>query len=87
MANDSLNTLIKRLAIAAVEQKQLSTFIVGSVVAASPLKIKINQKLFIDKEFFAMTQTAKDAKLKKGDKVALIRAYGGQSYLLIDKVV
>ena len=34
-----------------------------------------------------MTQTAKDAKLKKGDKVALIRAYGGQSYLLIDKVV
>ena len=84
MANDSLNTLIKRLAVAAVEQKQLSTFIVGSVVAASPLKIKINQ---IDKEFFTMTQTAKDAKLKKGDKVALIRAYGGQSYLLIDKVV
>ena len=40
MANDSLNTLIKRLAIAAVEQKQLSTFIVGSVVAASPLKIR-----------------------------------------------
>lgn len=87
MANDSLSTLIKRLAVAAVEQKQLSTFIVGNVVSTNPLKIKINQKLFIDKEFFTMTQTAKTAALKKGDKVALIRAYGGQSYLLIDKVV
>lgn len=87
MANDSLNTLIKRLAIAALEQKQLSTFLIGSVTSVSPLKIKVNQKIFIDEDFFSMTQTVKKAGLKKGDKVALVRAYGGQAYLVIDKVV
>ena len=60
--------------------------IVRKIKADSP-KIKVNQKLILTDEFLYFTETASKSKLKKGDKVVMIRADGGQKYLVVDRMV
>ncbi|WP_099469453.1 DUF2577 domain-containing protein [Konateibacter massiliensis] len=54
MAN--LNEQIKRVALEAVNQSEPSTFVFGTVVSASPLKIQVEQKMLLTKEFLVLTQ-------------------------------
>ncbi len=86
MANN-INQLIKKIAMDAYRAGKPCDIITGIVVEAKPLRIKISAKAILDEDFLAITQTASEAGLEKGDKAALIRAGGGQKYLVIDKVV
>ena len=62
-------------------------FVIGTVLKADSSKIKVNQKLILTDEFLYCTETASKSKLKKGDKVVMIRADGGQKYLVVDRMV
>lgn len=54
MAN--LNEQIKKVAMDAVYQSEPSTFVFGTVISASPLKIQIDQKMLLTKEFLVLTK-------------------------------
>ena len=57
----------------------------GVVTAVNPLKIKIEQKLTLSD--VQIITTEKSNNLTLNDKVVLLRNNGGQSYVVIDKVV
>jgi hypothetical protein len=133
MAN--LIEIIKKASMDAVMASRPVGVVYGVVVSASPLRIQIDQKITVDKDFLILTQnvtdyeiemtlahfTERDAdlitthahpstgtssfdsshkheiqgkkkitvhnKLKTGDKVLMLSQQGGQSYVVIDKVV
>lgn len=87
MANSNLAQLIKKLALDAVQASKPCDIVTGVVAGAAPLKIKISEKVTLDRDFFILTQRGKEAELKKGDEIVLLRADGGQKYLILDKVV
>lgn len=87
MAYDNLNQLIKKLAMDAVRASKPCDIIIGTVEQGNPMKIKLSEKVTLDSDYFYVTKTAKECNLEKGNKVALIRANGGQKYLVVDKVV
>lgn len=87
MANDNLIQLIKRIALDAVKSSKPCDIITGIVEKSDPLEIKISEKVTLDRDFFYMTKTTMECGLKKGDKVAIMRANGGQKYFVLDKVV
>lgn len=86
MANN-INQLIKKIAMDAYHAGKPCDIITGIVAEAKPFRIKISDKAILDDDFLIITKTASEAGLEKGDKAALIRASGGQKYLVIDKVV
>lgn len=82
---DRMVELIKRVALGAVEQSKPTDVLFGSIVSQNPLKIKIDQKQIIDKQFLIITSICE--RLKQGDSVVLIRMQGGQKFVVIEKVV
>ena len=82
---NNLVVLIKQLAREEREESKPCSFFIGEVVSTSPMKIKLSQKLIIDKKFMYVCENAKS--VAKGDKVAVLRAQGGQKFLILDKVV
>lgn len=87
MANSNLPQLIKKLALDAVQASKPCDIVTGVVADTDPLKIKISDKVTLDRDFFILTQRTREAELKKGDEIVLLRADGGQKYLILDKVV
>lgn len=76
----------------------------GTVESVAPLKVRVDQKLVLEKDHLKLTRAVMDHEVdmtvdnvrKKylihngllvGDKVTMIRAHGGQQYLIIDKEV
>lgn len=86
MANN-INQLIKKIAMDAYRAGKPCDIIMGIVTESKPLRIKISDKAILDDDFLVITRTASETGMTKGDKVALIRACGGQKYFVIDKVV
>ncbi len=91
MAQSNLLQVIKKICKEEREASTPCTFMVGtvtSITGSSKIKeIQINQKITIDSEFYYITATANSKTYSTGDKVAMIMAQGGQSFLVIDKVV
>lgn len=79
--------LIKRVAIAAVNSQKLADIVYGTVVSTSPLKVQIDQKLILEEVHLKLTSVVKDYGLIQGDKITMIRAHGGQQYVIMDKEV
>ena len=79
--------LMKKIAIDAVNSQKPTDIVYGTVVSTSPLKVQIDQKLILEEVHLKLTQVVKDYGLIQGDKVTMIRASGGQQYLIIDKEV
>lgn len=91
IATTSLIQLIKKIS---KEERQASIsadMMLATVTSVKPLKVKISSKVTLDSDFFYITDTLankiSDDKVKKGDKVVLIRSDGGQRFLVIDKAV
>lgn len=65
--------------------------LLGTVSSIEPLNIRISSKVTLDSGFLYITETISnkiiEKKVKKGDKVVLVKSDDGQKYLLIDKVV
>lgn len=81
----NITSLIKQIARDDRIASKPADIIIGTVVKSSPLSIKVSGKATLTSTFLWMCESGPS--LSKGDKVALIRAQGGQRYLVIDKVV
>lgn len=79
-----INTL-KQIA-ANERQASLPTAICfGKVIALSPFRVQIDQKLVLTKEFFIVKSGVSASSFKVGDVLILFRNEGGQKYLIFDK--
>lgn len=91
MANNSLLQLIKQASRDERNASGTADILLGTVSSIKPLNIRISSKVTLDSDFLYITETIsdklKDDKVKKGDKVVLVKSDDGQKYLLIDKVV
>ncbi len=80
--------IIKKVAVEAVEASNPVAVLFGSVVSTSPLKINVEQRLVVTKEFIRLTNSVTgENELKANDNVVLLRTQGGQQYIVIDKLV
>ncbi len=86
MNNPNFVQLIRKIADEVIEYKKPSEYYIAIVTSLNPMKIKIGRKLVIEEDFITMTETASSKKLQKGNKVAVIRKWGGQHYLIVDRV-
>lgn len=70
------------------DNSQDVTFYYGQVIEIHPLQIQVDQRFILDEDFLVLTSTvAVKNSLNNGDKVVLLRAQGGQQYIVLDKVV
>lgn len=61
------------------------TICFGKVIALSPFRVQIDQKLVLTKEFFIVKNGVNASSFKVGDVLILFRNEGGQKYLIFDK--
>lgn len=61
------------------------TICFGKVIALSPFRVQIDQKLVLTKEFFIVKSGVSTSSFKVGDVLILFRNEGGQKYLIFDK--
>lgn len=76
---------IKRAAMDAVENGQPCDWRTGIVTSSNPLKVQITPQFVLPSSVITVPLRLKED-LNKGDKVALLRQKGGQSYLILDKI-
>lgn len=90
--------LIKKAAMDAVKASGPVAVLTGDVISASPLKIKIEQRLTLEKEHLILSSLVRDIEietdttpiklklgLKQGEKVILLQMQGGQRFLVLDR--
>ena len=91
MANNSLLQIIKQASRDERKADGTADILLGTVASTTPLNIRLSSKVTLDSDFLYITETISDKlkndKVKKGDKVVLVKSDDGQKYLLIDKVV
>lgn len=94
--------IVKRAAIDAIENAQMCDLRYGTVVDVSPLKVQITNQFTIPQSLLIVPEHLTDHEvtvtldwertmvvhnaLKIGDKVALLRKQGGQSYFILDRI-
>lgn len=91
--------LIKKAAVDAVNASYPVAILTGDVISTFPLKIKIEQRLILEKEHLILSSLVSDITvetenapiklklgLKQGEKVILVRVQGGQQFLVLDRV-
>lgn len=61
------------------------TICFGKVIALSPFRVQIDQKLVLTKEFFIVKSGVSASSFKVGDVLILFRNDGGQKHLVFDK--
>ena len=61
------------------------TICFGKVIALSPFRVQIDQKLVLTKEFFIVKSGVSASSFKVGDVLILFRNEGGRKYLIFDK--
>ena len=61
------------------------TICFGKVIALSPFRVQIDQKLVLTREFFIVKSGVSASSFKVGDVLILFRNDGGQKYLIFDK--
>ena len=116
-----LVSLIKQIAMEAVDNSKIPDLRFGTVISESPLKVQVTNQFIIPSSMLIVPQHLTDYeveittsgygwetkdnlghthgidinklkmkihnKLKSGDKVALLRKQGGQSYFILDRLV
>lgn len=93
MHEERLLEIIKKAAVEAVEAAKPVSVVFGRVTAASPLTVRVDQKLTLSGDMLAVCAGIEPLPghvregLKAGDRVLLLRMQGGQKYVVLDKVV
>lgn len=113
-----LVSVIKQVAMDAVDNSKMPDLRFGTVISDSPLKVRVTNQFIIPESMLIIPQHLTDYevkvtiessydwktvdnskiiineqkmkvhnKLKTGDKVALMRKQGGQSYFILDRLV
>lgn len=79
---------IKEIVMNYINYANLSDVVFGTVVASSPIKVKLDtsSNLQIGEPFVIVTDKFKKEPLDVGSKIVLIKAKGGQKFVIIDKL-
>lgn len=83
-----MSNLMESMRQIAANERQaalLMTICFGKVIALSPFRVQIDQKLVLTKEFFIVKSGVSASSFKVGDVLILFRNEGGQKYLIFDK--
>ncbi|MDI9469039.1 MAG: DUF2577 domain-containing protein [Bacillota bacterium] len=78
-----LAQLIKKIALDAVEASAPANVLFGTVTATSPLTVRISARLIIRRPAL---KSLEGLELQTGDSVAVLRAAGGQVWLVLGRI-
>lgn len=86
MAN-SIVSEIQKIVKSCVESLKVCNIAYGTVQGTNPLEVELEQTMLdLPEECLVLTDTVTgDNALEKGDKVIMIRATGGQQYVILSK--
>jgi hypothetical protein len=97
--SSGLLEIVKQATLNVIENEKMCDLRFGEVVSISPLKIKLTPQLTLPSSVLIIPQhltkykvllngssVTIDNSLKLGDKVAIIRKQGGQSYFVLDRI-
>lgn len=77
---------IKQAAVEAVNAQNPVQICFGTVTKTDPLTVAVDQKISLTEEFLILTKTVTEDALAADDEVILLRAQGGQKYVVIDRI-
>lgn len=79
---------IKEIVSNYINYANLSDVVFGTVVASNPIKVKLDtsSNLQIGEPFIIITDKFKKEPLEVGAKIVLIKAKGGQKFVILDKL-
>lgn len=79
---------IKQVVINYLNYAKLADVLFGNVINMNPVTVKLDtsSNLYISEPFLVITDRFKKEPLSVGDKVVLVRAHGGQRFVILDKV-
>ena len=97
--SSGLLEIVKQATLNVIENEKMCDLRFGEVVSINPLKIKLTPQLTLPSSVLIVprhltryqillndSNVTIDNSLKLGDKVALIRKQGGQSYFVLDRI-
>ena len=99
MHEHEIINLLRTIAVNGVNAGYPAEIAYGEVVSMNPIRIKFDEKLILDEDFLAFTETSRRrpeaaadgtirfADLKAGDQVIAVRVQGGQEYVVLDRRV
>lgn len=79
--------VIKKAAVAAVDAKSPVQIMYGSVTDTQPLEITMEQRLALSDPFLVLTESVAQRNWMLGDTALLLRVQGGDSYIVLDRLV
>lgn len=81
--------IIRKASLGAVSNTNPLAIMYGTVVSTSPLEINIDQRFTLPASVLVVPETISKLSggLQQGDRVLLLRAQGGQSYVVLDRLV
>ncbi|MBP2116266.1 DUF2577 domain-containing protein [Paenibacillus silagei] len=92
--------IIKQASLGAVSNTNPVALSYGTVVLAQPLQIQVEQRLLLTGAALVVVESVMESKaviegreillrrgLEAGDRVLLVRMQGGQSYIVLDRLV
>ncbi|GGG06751.1 phage protein [Paenibacillus albidus] len=92
--------IIKKASLGAVSNTNPVAFSYGTVTLAEPLQIQVDQKFILSGHALVLPESVSESKLElngqevvlrrglaAGDRVLMVRMQGGQSYIVLDRLV
>ncbi|GBG11335.1 MULTISPECIES: DUF2577 domain-containing protein [Paenibacillus] len=83
----SMLDVIKKAGIGAVEAGQPVQVQFGQVVSLQPLAVRLDQRLTLPSGALVVPESLAARALAVGDSLILLRMQGGQSYVVLDRMV
>lgn len=79
--------IIRKASLGAVSNTNPMAALYGTVLSISPLEISVEQRFSLPASALVIPETIVKLGLQPGDRVLLLRIQGGQSYVVLDRVV
>lgn len=92
--------IIKKASLGAVGNTNPVAFSYGTVTEVTPLQIQVDQRFILSGNALVLPESIMESKIEldgkeivvrrglaKGDRVLMVRMQGGQSYIVLDRLV
>ncbi|MHA7580098.1 DUF2577 family protein [Paenibacillus vandeheii] len=79
--------VIKKAAVAAVDAKAPVQVMYGTVTNTQPLEVTVEQRLVLAEPFLVLPEAVANKAWTMGDHVLLLRVQGGDSFVVMDRLV
>ncbi|MEN1989943.1 DUF2577 family protein [Paenibacillus hubeiensis] len=79
--------VIKKAAVAAVDARVPVQVMYGTVTKTGPLEITVEQRLILKEPFLVLPESIVNKSWQTGDQAILLRVQGGDSFVVLDRLV